>query len=148
MKLQELLDKTNQILSTIQIHHRNTLNTNYNLHKVLWEIKDYLIEFIDIIWEDIVINWWKADFSVVSVDKKDNREEIYKDSEEILKDYLSDLVNFYRTTTSDEIENEYMWKTKELRKLYNKLMSTCLEIKEKKQDKKEMTRPKISMWIK
>lgn len=150
MKIQELLDKTNEILSIIQLNHRNTLNANYNLHAILWDIKDFFYDFIDEIGEDVVITWGKADFAVVSVDKLDSRQEIYTDSVEKLEEYLLDLENFYMSTDNDEIQNEYMWKSKELRKMFTKLVSVCPEMamKENKKWEKEIAKTKLYLWIK
>lgn len=146
MKLQELLDNTNLVFSTIGIHHRNTLNSNYNLHAILWDIKDFFYDFIDEIGEDIVITWGKAEFDVVSVDKIENRKDIYMDSVEKIKEYLTDLENFYNTTDNEEIQNEYMAKSKQLRKMYNKLMSVCEEMWEK--EEKVLPKKKVYLWIK
>ncbi len=147
MTLQELLDSTNKVVSQIQIQHRNTLNSNYNLHSILGEIKDFLMDFIDEIWEDIIISGGFAKFGAVSISAIQDRKENYDVSVDWIESYLNDLVSFYKWTTDLEIQNEYMAKAKELRKLYNKLKSVCPDMAEEEsqawEDKKEIKKPLV-----
>ena len=152
MKPQVLLDKTNELLSNIQIQHRSTLRTHDNLHKRLGDIKDFLFGFIDEIGEDIVILWEFPKFSKIeNIDIISDREKIYNESVFLVENYLDDLVEFYTSTKDLEIQNDYMAKAKELRVLLAKLTSVCPEMNEKEDDEDQddmekqspIKRPKI-----
>lgn len=138
MELQQLLDRTNEVLSNIQIQHRSTLTTNDNLHKRLGDIKDFLFSFIDEIGEDIVISGKFPEFDTLEkIEVISDREKVYKESIFLVDNYIDDLQEFYKSTKDLEIQNDYMAKAKELRVLLAKLTSVCPEMNEKEDGSNE-----------
>lgn len=121
MKLQELLDETNRVLSIIQLNHRNTLETDLELHEILWDIKDCLFCFIDVVGEDIIINGWMTKFAPLNVKVPTDEDEIFTNSVQILESYLDTLSNFYKSSKDLEIQGDYASTAKNLRKLVSKL---------------------------